>query len=162
MTITYTEKGYGLHEAIQGAGHWLAEHDGTWISSDDVAVQAIIDGYTLDQAKEGMREQIEAYAKVLRDSVVAGISRAEMSSWPIKRAEAQGYPAPCPMLQIEADARGCTLAEIVAKVLARAEMFSYLEATISGVCGMHRDAIAAADSFAAVLAYDYSTGWPEV
>lgn len=43
--ISYTEKGYGLHEAIRAAGHWLREENGVFVSSDDQAVQAIIDAY---------------------------------------------------------------------------------------------------------------------
>lgn len=43
--IRYTEKGYGLHLAIQAAGHWLMQIDGVWKSDDDEAVQTIIDNY---------------------------------------------------------------------------------------------------------------------
>lgn len=43
--VTYVEKGHGLHEAIQAAGHWLTQHDGVWLADDPVAVQAIIDAY---------------------------------------------------------------------------------------------------------------------
>lgn len=43
--INYIEKGYGLHEEIAKAGHWIAQHDGVWISSDDNSVQKIIDNY---------------------------------------------------------------------------------------------------------------------
>lgn len=45
MSITYVEKGRGLHEAISKAGHWLREVDGVWESSNDVLVQSIIDSY---------------------------------------------------------------------------------------------------------------------
>lgn len=45
MTINYTEKGIGLHDAIQRAGYWLTEGPNGWESSNDVAVQGIIDGY---------------------------------------------------------------------------------------------------------------------
>lgn len=43
--IEYTEKGFGLHEAIAIAGHSLARVDGVWVASDKAAVQAIIDAY---------------------------------------------------------------------------------------------------------------------
>lgn len=50
--ISYTEKGIGLHEAITEAGHYLRQEDGVWVSSDDTAVQAIIDAYNpLDPAE---------------------------------------------------------------------------------------------------------------
>jgi len=43
--ITYTEKGYGLHSTIGKAGYTLSNIDGVWQSSDDDAVQLIIDAY---------------------------------------------------------------------------------------------------------------------
>lgn len=45
MTINYTEKGVGLHQAIAAAGYGLRRENNVWISTDDTAVQAIIDSY---------------------------------------------------------------------------------------------------------------------
>jgi len=45
MTLNYTEKGVGLHEAVRAAGHWLREENGVWRSSNDAAVQTIIVAY---------------------------------------------------------------------------------------------------------------------
>lgn len=58
MTITYTEKGPGLHRAVQAAGHALSQVDGAWISSNDAAVQAIIDSF--DPLPSYKAERIEA------------------------------------------------------------------------------------------------------
>lgn len=165
--ISYTEKGYGLHEAIRQAGHWLVQTDGVWSSSDDLAVQAIIDAYTLDAAKAAKSLEVSLLAKALRDRVTATIAQGEMASWSIKRAEAAEYgelgeAAACPCLRSEAAARGIPLAQLVAKVNGNAARFVGLEAHIGGADGRHRDAIAALQTFEAVAAYDYSTGWPEV
>ena len=43
--INYTEKGIRLHEAILAAGYRLWQENGIWKSTNDVAVQAIIDAY---------------------------------------------------------------------------------------------------------------------
>lgn len=43
--INYIEKGEGLHKAIAEAGEQLRDVGGVWLSSDDVAVQSIIDNY---------------------------------------------------------------------------------------------------------------------
>lgn len=43
--INYIEKGRYLHDAIRKAGHWLREENGVWKSSNDAAVQAIIDAF---------------------------------------------------------------------------------------------------------------------
>lgn len=165
--INYIEKGPGLLSAITAVGHWLYEDSTGWKSSDDAAVQAIIDGYTLDRAKAEKALAVSMHAKELRDRVVASISAGEMASWPIKRAEAEEYgrlgeAAPCPSLRLEAAARGVTLAQLVAKVNANAARFIGAETAIGGADGKHRDAIAALGTFEAVAAYDISRGWPEV
>lgn len=171
MTISYVEKGDGLHPAIRAAGHWLREENGVWVSSDDAAVQVIIDNYVapdpLDAAKMAKSTEVSAHAKRLRDRVVAAISAGEMASWAVKLAEARDFaanadPARCPMLSAEASARGVTLADMVTKVAGNAKSFSAIEATIGGTDGRHRDAIKALGTLEAVHGYDYSAGWPAV
>lgn len=162
--INYIEKGPGLHRAIAAAGYSLEQRDRVWQSSDDEAVQLIVDGYTLDQAKgERMRESL-MIAKRMRDAVVADISSGEMASWHIKRAEAHAYAtsgnaADAPLLLAEAQARGITLDAMLAKVSANAQRFQAAEAAIGGADGRHRDAIAALQTFEAVAAYDLTAGW---
>lgn len=165
MPINYIEKGLGLHERIAAAGHWLQCVDGVWQASDLDAVQAIIDGYTLADTKREVSARITAIGRALRDAAVAGISPAEMASWTIKRAEAQAIAGgataeAAPLLSAEALARGCTLAELVARVQANATALAGLEAAIAGTEGRHRDAVTACEDFASVLAYDFSAGWP--
>jgi hypothetical protein len=169
MAVTYIEKGDGLHTAISLGGHWLIERDGVWIASNDAAVQAVIDTYSLEQAKAWACSKVARHAKALRDAVIADYSAAEMASWPIKLSEAakfavSGDPDDAPMLSTEAAARGITLAELCMKVDGRASEFATLEALISGVDGMHRDAINAIaggpGAFEAVARYNYLTGWP--
>lgn len=109
--------------------------------------------------------EIEAYAAGLRNKVIAGYSAAEMSSWPIKVMEARAYTisgnaGDAPMLSIEATARGITLTDLAAKVLTKADGFAPLEATISGICGKHQDAIRALTDIRDLLVYDWRAGWP--
>ena len=165
--ISYAEKGYGLHEAIRRAGHTLREENGAWVSSNDAEVQAIIDGYTLDDAKAVKAQEISDHAKALRDKVIRSISAGEMASWPIKLAEAAKYAqtgqaSDAPMLAAEAQARGIELVALVQKVGGNATTFASLESAIAGVDGKHRDAIKALATFDEVSAYDYLTGWPVV
>ena len=64
--ITYTEKGYGLHAAIRDAGFFLKKRDGVWISSDDVAVQAIIDNYDpIIAARQNAIKRVKIHASRL-------------------------------------------------------------------------------------------------
>src|SRR5262249_42787273 len=101
--ITYVEKGYGLHQAVAAAGHSLMQFDREWVSDDDTAVQALIDGYTLDQAQAARCAEVSALAKALRERVISSYSPGEMASWSIKRDEAAQFAATqdgahCPML----------------------------------------------------------------
>lgn len=165
--INYSEKGIGLHDAINKAGYLLVERDGVWTSTDDSAVQAIIDNYSLADAKAYAMAQVMKKAKGLRDKVVSAVSPGEMSSWAIKVAEASKYrttgnASSCPMLGIEATARQVPLETLVSKVEANSDRLSTIEAMIGGVDGRHRDAIAALNSFEAISQYNYHVGWPEV
>jgi hypothetical protein len=166
MAIQYLEKGIGLHAAIVAAGHWLEQRDGAWVSDDDAAVQSIIDGYTIDQARQDACNRIIAFATGRFNVAVAAYSPGELAGWPILRAEADAYTADqsasIPNITSEAQIRGCDIPTLVQKVQANASYFDNLRAQIAGTSGKHRDAVAALDSFAAVLAYDYSTGWPGV
>lgn len=166
MTINYTEKGAALHAAIRAAGHWLREENGAWVSSNDEAVQAIIDGFTIEQARAARKAEISAYATAMRNRVIGGYSAGEMASWPLKLAEARAFQADpladCPLLTMEAQARGVPLASLAQRVQENATLFAGLEALIAGVEGMHRDAVEALSDFGLIAAYDFSGGWPPV
>jgi len=166
MGVEYTEKGAGLHEAVAAAGQWLRQVDGAWISSDDAAVQALIDGYALDQAKAYACARVIEIAGEYFTQAAANVTPAEMAGWPILRAEALAYSAgsgePCPSMTEEARSRGCTVAELAAKVMANTRRFDALRAAIAGTSGSHRDAINALETFEQISSYDYSSGWPEV
>lgn len=109
--------------------------------------------------------QVDLLAKEKRNSIVADISPAEMASWPIKRAEAMAYQASglesdAPNLAVEAEARETTLADLVAKMLAKAAQLSYIEAQIAGYAGKLQDQINAAEDEQALEAIDITAGWP--
>lgn len=161
--INYTEKGIGLHAAISAAGHWLEDRDGVWTSSDDIAVQAIIDGYTLAQAKAEKKREVSAMAREKYDLVTAGISAAEMAGWPILLSEALTYRASGAVgaaIQAEATIRGITVADLVTKIEGNAAAFQSARAAIAGTDGKKRDEIDALTTFEAVAAYSIDEGWP--
>lgn len=166
--INYTEKGAGLWAELGRMGLHLVEIGGVMqTASDPAAVQAAIDGYTLDQAKAARSIESQRIARELRDRVVAGVSPGEMAAWSVKRAEAQAYaqtqdPAVAPLLSAEATARGVTLQHVIARVASNAASYAAMEAAIAGADGRHRDAIAALTSFDGVAGYDLTVGWPEV
>lgn len=154
-----------LAELIAAAGHWCRLHDNVLVCSNEVAVQAIIDAYTLDQAKAFKSGAVGQHATALRNRIVSGKSPGELASWSIKMAEAKKFSqgaleSECPMLSLEATSRGITMAALVAKVDGNATGFSNLESRIGGNEGKHKDAIKLLTTFAEVAAYDFSTGWP--
>lgn len=166
MAITYTEKGYGLHEKIKAVGHWLIHSDGEWLSSDDAAVQAIIDNYSLDDARAARCDEVTVRTRHLFDQAIADNSRGELAAWPLLVSEATAYQTSTsvatPNLVLEAQARGCTVTELAQRVLANAAQYQALRAQIAGTSGRHRDAINALTDFSAIVGYDFSTGWPEL
>jgi hypothetical protein len=163
--ITYTEKGAGLHDAIRAAGYTLRRENGVWISSNDTAVQAIIDGYALTDAAQWKSDQIDAYAKQLRDRALKAVSAGEMGMWATKYQEAKAFQASglssdAPNLSVEAQQRGVTLSALCTRVLSNFSTIATREAKIAGTAGKHKDAVKALSTFAAIATYDYSAGWP--
>lgn len=148
--------------------------DGLYLPTWDDTKQTWFDGRpaparTKADAAKARQAAIDLQARTIRDGIVAGISAAEMASWPIKRAEAQTYQAgtdtTAPNLTVEAQARGIALADLVTLVLNKSAQLSQLEATIAGNAGKHSDAVIALLNDAAATidqidSYDYSAGWP--
>ena len=60
MSVNYIEKTYRLHKQISEQGFALKKVDNVWTSSDDVAVQSIIDSYDpLPEAKADARQRVK-------------------------------------------------------------------------------------------------------
>ena len=112
-------------------------------------------------------DEIDAYAAGLRNKAVRGRSSAEMATWTAKLVEARAYtvtpvPTAAPLLNSIATVRGCTLADLVAKVLAQAVPFLQAEAYIDGVRGKHCDAVDAMTTVQEVVVYDWHADWPVI
>ncbi len=136
-------------------------------SDQDEFVQDLADAYTIANAKADKKKLVAVHAKCLRDLAVQDLSPAEMAAWPLKLAESRAFTlsdneVDAPMLAAEAAARQITLAELVGKVDGKSIAFAALESVISGVDGMHRDAIDELITFEEIAAYDYYTNWPPV
>ena len=107
--------------------------------------------------------QSDTYASYVRSRFLAPASLYEASSWALKLSEAQGHGiSPTPMLDIEAQARGVSTAQLASKVVAKAQQLAVLEATIAGINGRHNDAIKALATVGEVIAYDWRSGYPDV
>lgn len=79
--INYIEKGAGLHNEIVKQGHSLVHTDGVWVSSNEVAVQAIIDNYDpLPIAQAEAIKEIAQYASDLIDSKIDPLKAKRIQS----------------------------------------------------------------------------------
>lgn len=171
--IEYVEKGGDLHDRINAAGHWLEQNCDakgalTWRSSDDKAVQAIIDAYTVADAVAHKVREVAHLAKDVQDRFIArlGYSVGEMSTWPIKSAELVAYAktgleADAPRLVAEAKLSGRPLENVVQRVQANAAAYAAFADAAAATRGKHTDALRSLPTFEAVAAYDITTGWPE-
>lgn len=160
MPLDMTKMCDDLGKRISAAGHWLVFEDGP-VCDDEKAVAAIIDAYTLDEAKDGRCREVDLHARQLLDASMADFSIVEALGWERKRAEASGAEATV-VLAAEAQARGIDVATLKAKVLANADGQATREAQITGIAGKHKDVIRSLGDFAALNAYDFSQGWPNV
>ena len=153
----------GLRFLIANEGVLIRVVDGVEECSDETAAQAIIDGYTLAQAKAEKKREVSAKAREKYDLVTAGISAAEMAGWPILLSEALTYRASGTVgaaIQAEATIRGIAVADLVTKIEGNAAAFQQARAAIAGTDGRNRDEIDALTTFEAVAAYDINGGWP--
>ena len=128
--------------------------DNQFVNGPDTEFQS------LAEAQADRSAVVDLIAASLRDKATAGVSPAEMSSWPLKLAAANAGGSP--MLALEAQYRGITEAALIAFVLGSAAQLSQLEAVIAGVSGKHRDAINALTTIEKVCAYDMRSDWPGV
>lgn len=107
-------------------------------------------------------DAIDDYAIVLRARVIGKVSPFEAASWGLKLSEALAGGGK--ILKDEAKDRKVSEANIVQRVLANYSAWAAMESAISGVSGMHKDAVralAAGDAKAsAVLDYDWRSDWP--
>lgn len=145
--------------------HYLAYCE--WLAAGNTPEPAVRLPFA-DRRAQRIRE-IDALSKAYRDAIVADISPAEMASWPIKRAEALAWQQSedandAPNLSMEADARDCSLADLVARVLAKSVALSAIEAQIAGHTGKLQDQIRAVEEgdSTTLAAIDINAGWPEV
>ena len=148
---------------------WVVAPDGTYTTTSLSAEEKLS---RVASAILTKKADCEALAAQKRMMIVGNTSPAEMSSWPIKRAEAAAYNVSqnvvdAPILSTEATARGVALAALVGKVLVKAAAFANYEALISGTSGKHSDALTAigarvdpVPTESEVAAYDLTTDWP--
>lgn len=130
MSIQYDgQKGYGLIEAINAAGHVIEVRDGFWWSSNDVAVQQIIDTYNgLAWGKaDKLNTLTNSYVAQL-GALTFGYLAFEVSSWSKQESEARNFidgtnTSPT-MLSVLAEQRNESVNTLCVKIIAKADAFN--------------------------------------
>lgn len=163
MSINFVDKGAGLQGVIRAAGHWLAQIDGEWRSSDDAAVQAIIDTYDpLPEVQAKKWEAIKA-ERERRKGLGVQVGAARFHSDPDSRIQQLGLVlmgAGIPQgLQWRAmNGQFVTMTPQLAQQIFAATAAQ--DQAIFAAAEAHRAAINALTDWQAVEAYDFTGGWP--
>lgn len=134
--ITYADKGAGLHIAMRAAGHDLVEHNGVWISDNDVVVQAIIDGYDpLPYEVKSAKDDIKVVAFTKREEYVT-VAPGKDAEYRQKQAEGKEYLADSsigPYLQARITRTSETPAEVVTIWIAESNAMRSLLSEVSAI-----------------------------
>lgn len=163
MSITYTEKGAGLHAAVAAAGHTLWQLDGEWLSSDDAAVQAIIDAYDpLPPARLDKWREIQA-ERDRRKAAGVRVGGHRFHSDPESRIQQlglvmMGASIPAGLQWKTLDSAFVTMTPTLAGGIFAATAAS--DQGIFAAAEAHRATVNAMSDLAAISAYDHLVGWP--
>ena len=158
MSINYSNRNYRLNRLIKDSGHWLKERDGVFISSDDIAVQAIIDGF--DQVAE---LKIDLKAQLVEDSqnfvetaLLKDYPKFEVDTWQNQLRDADAYIADnnavAPTLEALSTQRNISMLEAANKVKAKAAVFEAFSGKQAGERQRLEDLIDAAETVEALNA----------
>ena len=127
--INFIEKGAGLFLAVKEAGHRLWHENRIAYSTNDEAVQIIIDNYDpLPLAKIDAKKRLVDQFNVLMEGLEAEYPEVEKRTFTKQETEARAYiidaNALTPTLSPIASARGISLIDLVTKTLVKADLYT--------------------------------------
>ena len=154
MAINYTEKGIGLHASIRDAGYSLENVDGVWVSSNDIAVQAIIDSFNpLPGVQSDGRNAVDDAAGATRSRYLT-VQPGQDATYQYKAADAAAYLGNNNVvgawLQAEATATGVTVAQAAATINTTAQAWIAKGSQIEGRRMQAKTAINAATDWTTI------------
>jgi hypothetical protein len=153
--ITYIEKGRGLILAIKEAGHRLWHQDRVTYSTNDEAVQLIIDAYDpLPLAKtDAEKRLIEQFNEIMKE-LEAAYPEAEKRLFLKQESEARAYladsSAAVPTLTIIASERGVAIIDQATRVITKADEYTSQIGTYIGRRQAREDSIKVATDWLVV------------
>lgn len=143
-------------EAIEVSNELLTrtinETDGVWSLVDGEIVKLPKPLPTIAELKQAKLREINADFKSAMQEITSGYPANEISSWAKQETEARAYVADnlasTPLLDALADARGLTKADLVARVIVKADLFATLSGQLIGKRQAREDAINALPALA--------------
>lgn len=136
-----------LFDRIQAAGHFAVIHNGAWHVSDESAVQAIVDAFSLDDARSPRIAQVKDLAK--------GKILAFLPDW-----KQSNYNARMNELNLIRFSRVWSVDEANEVAFLQTEWEK--AKAIRAASNTHEANLNALTTFESVTAYDITASWPEV
>ena len=135
--ITYNSKHPHIMNEINKQGHSLMSINGEWVSSNDVAVQAIIDSFdelvpARTEAKARIVEQSQSYMQQIESEYPS----FERATWPTQKAEIEAWgldsASLTPLLDNIAIAREMDRVTLLNRTLAKVQAYNIQAAYLAG------------------------------
>jgi hypothetical protein len=149
-----------LMQRVNDAGHWVRYEDNVELCSDEMAVQEIIDGFTLDDARAPIIAAIKAEAET---RILAFLPMWRQSNL---NARANELNASTHRLSVKRLTGGLSTDEAAQELAIEAEL-QVLQGlwdrakAIRTASNAHEANLGACPTFSAINAYDITVGWPE-
>tara|TARA_R110001632_G_scaffold71359_1_gene165545 strand:- start:13282 stop:13761 length:480 start_codon:yes stop_codon:yes gene_type:complete len=127
--INFIEKGRGLILSVKAAGHRVWHQDRVCYSTNDEAVQAIIDSYDpLPLSRTDAKKRLVEQFNLVMEGLEAEYPEVEKRTFTKQEAEARAFiidsNANTPTLSPIALARGISLIDLVTKTLVKADLYT--------------------------------------
>jgi hypothetical protein len=127
-----------LQNKIKKSGYNIEKINGVWVTSNDTAVQAIIDSYNpLPEAQKEQIDLVNTKAGETRTKYVTNIPFQEAAyqakEADVRRYKSDGYPSdltPYPFVAAEVDATGLSATQAADDVIIQADQWLMLNAEI--------------------------------
>jgi hypothetical protein len=144
--INFIEKGAGLHSAIKEAGHRLWHENRNTYSTNDAAVQVIIDNYNpLPLTKIDAKKRLVEQFNKLMEGLESEYPEVEKRTFTKQETEARLYiedsSALTPTLSPIATARGMSLTELANRTIVKADEYTVQVGTLIGQRQAKEDSI---------------------
>jgi len=135
--ITYNSKYNGLIDEVNRQGHSLMSINGNWVSSNDEAVQAIIDSFDeVESLKVKARARIVIQSQAFMQQIESQYPSFERATWSTQKSEVEAWGADSssltPLIDNIAIAREMDRVVLLNRTLMKVSSYNIQAAYLSG------------------------------